>query len=109
MPTIITKKLLGQRLPASTNKAFIYQAPANSVVDLETLVIANITGSSAAYTVYYNPNSNTPLGDEQLLYKSSALAANTTTKIIFDPHIYIKDEGGTLAVESETASALNFQ
>lgn len=109
-----TYKQLAQRLPNSTATMILYNPPSgtqNSLVTsfINTLIICNVTGSAATYSIWINPNGNVS-GDQFALIKNIPVAANAS-----DQRIYPESSGlilvrstASILISASVANALNF-
>jgi hypothetical protein len=99
---------LAQSNPAGTSAVALYTATMRTEVTL--LVIANSTGSAAAYSIYHDDDGTTYTAATALAEVVS-LAANTSVYLLTSPApgcgLVVK-AGGTLAVKTGTGSALTF-
>ena len=72
-----TVKILAQALSKDA-MTLLYAAPANGSAVISTFVACNIKGSATAFDMAVTQASATSVGSANYLYKTSALATNTT-------------------------------
>lgn len=99
---------LAQARPAGTSAVALYTATMRTEATL--LVIANTTGTAAAYSVYHDDDGTT-YDATTALAEAVSLAANATVYLLASPAPgcgLVVRSGGTLAIKTGTGSALTF-
>ncbi len=99
------KKQLFQTRPADTNAASAYSPADYTISTIESIIVANNTGSAATYRIFHDEDGTT-YSEATALFYDVSLAANTSVEIETD--IYMQDSSGNLAVRSGTGNALTF-
>lgn len=107
MPTVIIKKQLAQKRPATTAASKIYSPAANGITNITSIFVTNTTGSAGTFSIY-NDKDGTNYSSDTALYLSVAIAANTTILLTFDEELILQDSTSTLGVQAGTAGSLNF-
>jgi len=101
----ITEKQLGQLRPADTNAASIYSPGADTTGIIKTIFVANTTGVARTFRIFLDDDGST-YDETTTLFYDVTVARNGTE--IIDSFIPMNNSAGNLAVQSGTASALNF-
>lgn len=97
---------LAQARPAGTAAVSAYTATLRTEINL--IVIANTTGSSANFSIYHDDDGST-FDASTALYEANALAANTSLRLVFEPGSGIMvNRGGQIGIKSGTGNALTF-
>lgn len=104
---VLVEKQLGQSRPGSTTAVSAY-SPSSDIVSAQilTVVIANTTGSAAAYRLFHDEDGTTYDQTTALAYDVS-LAANSKEVINFDG-LFMANSSGNFAVRTDTNDALTF-
>ena len=102
--TIFQQKQLAQSRPSGTSAASIYNPARNAM--METVAVANTTGSAAALSIYHDVDGTT-YDQTTALFYSVSLAANSTYLIQFEHPIPIPADSN-IAVQTDTGNALTF-
>lgn len=97
-------KILGQAAPADTNVADLYTVPASTEVIISTIAVANVTGSSATFSIYVREAGATA-ADSNKLVGGSSISANSTTTISVGITLSATD---VISVQTNTANAITF-
>lgn len=100
-------KRLGQARPSVADTATSLFSPASAGDEMvsHTLVICNTTSSKATFTIYEDSD-GAVYDDNSLLFNAQPIEANET--IVLEIKITLNNTAGNVAVESDTANALNF-
>jgi hypothetical protein len=97
-------KVIGQSAPANTSNADLYTVPTATETVISSLVIANVTGSSANARVFVRPNAATAGLGNAIVYDIT-ITANSTVALTLGITV---DAGDVITVRSSVASALTF-
>ncbi len=98
------RRELAQSRPSTTSTTQVYQP--TGLAFISSIIVANVTGSAAAYSIYLDKDGTTYNQGTALFY-SVMLPANCTDMIEFDVPVPITSQGN-LAVQSGTSSSLTF-
>jgi hypothetical protein len=101
---VLEHKILGQTKPANTTAVSIYSPTTLAIVD--TIIVANTTGSAAVYSIFLDSDGTTYTEDTALFF-SVSLAANTSV-VYTDLKIPMNGTASNLAVKTGTNNALTF-
>lgn len=98
---------LAQLRPANTAANGAFQADVETEVTL--IVICNTTGADRRFSIYHDDDGTT-YSDDTALYRSELVPANSTVviELMHAGGGISMAPGGNLAVQSDSASALNF-
>lgn len=99
-------KILAQSNPANTTAASLYSPGTRQKAIVYGIVIANVTGSAAAYRLHVDVGGTTYDTGNALAYDVS-LAANTSTYLEFDAGIGLEG-ADSLGIRTNTGNALCF-
>jgi glucose-6-phosphate dehydrogenase assembly protein OpcA len=77
MPTVY--KVLGQSAPSATSATDLYTVPAATSAVVSTIVVANRTGTEAAYRIAIRPAGATLANEHYLAYDVAVGAGDSTT------------------------------
>lgn len=103
-----SSRQLGQVAPTDTNVTTLYAPPDGIKGEVNLLIVANVTGSAATYSIF-NDADGTGSASSNALYKTVSLAANTSLIVNLDPGIIVNgSDSSTIIVQSGTADALTF-
>ena len=102
----IQEKSMGQTRPNSTTATSLY-TPAATVTAaiIKTIVIANVTNLTAAFSLFFDDNGTTY--DETTAFAWKVLIEGNTT-VQFDGYYAMSDPAGNVAVQTDSANYLNF-
>ena len=100
-------KRLGQARPSSANTPVSLFSPAATGDEMvsHTLVICNTTATKAEYSIYEDSDGST-YDDDSVLFNDQPIGAKET--IVLEIKITLNNTAGNVAVESDTANAINF-
>ena len=99
-----TLKVLGQSAPADTNNANLYTVPSATQAVISSLVIANVTTSTATARVFVRPNAATAVVGNAIVY-DVLISANSTVALTLGITV---DAADVITVRSSVANALTF-
>jgi glucose-6-phosphate dehydrogenase assembly protein OpcA len=74
-----TYKVLGQSAPSATTATTLYTVPAATSAVVSTIVVANRTGTAAAYRIAIRPAGATLANQHYLAYDVAVGAGDSTT------------------------------
>jgi len=97
---------LAQSRPGDTSTHTLYAKPTNSQVYITSILIANVTSSSATYSVFWDADGTTYTNDTALAYNVT-LAANGIASLEFDNPLPLV-VSGSFGIQSGTASAITY-
>lgn len=97
-------KILGQVAPADTNNADLYTVPTSTESIISSIVVANVTGTDATYSIYVRAAGATA-ADANKLVGAAIAAKNSTTAIGIGVTLAATD---VITVQSDTGAALTF-
>lgn len=98
---------LGQIRPANTSATSLYTLGAKKQIWGTLLTVCNTTASATTWSVFHDADGTTYDQTTALVYQA-AIPANTTYEWIFENYIPLIITGGSIGVQSGTASALTF-
>ena len=98
-------KQLGQLRPSNTTAASVFSPSERDRYIVKTIVICNVTSSTATYRIFHDEDSNT-YNETTALAWDIPLAGNSS--YVWEIEIYLNDPSGNLGVRTGTADALNF-
>ena len=104
----ITYKVLGQASPSNTSEALLYQVGSGKTAIVSSLVITNITGSAATFTVFVAKSGEYTAGspaNKQYLAKTVSLAANAFVSLTLGLTLSASD---AIYIISGTGNALAY-
>lgn len=101
----IAEKQLGQLRPANTTAASIYSAPASTTTSIQTIRIANVTASTANYSIFHD-NSGTTYDESTALAFVIPIPGRSATQV--DIFAATNNATGNFAVQTDTADAITF-
>ncbi len=103
-----TGQILAQSQPAGTGAVSLFSINGTSQrgATAYNLFIANVTGSSVVYSVYFT--NGTTYNSTTALYYQQTLAANQTDDIVFVNGLSFLAATTNLAVQSGTGSAITY-
>jgi len=97
---------LAQARPSGTTAVNAFTALLRTEINL--IVIANTTGTSANFSIYHDDDGST-FDATTALYEANALAGATSLRLAFEPGSGIMiNKGGQLGIKTGTGSALTF-
>lgn len=96
---------LGQLRPANTTAASLYSPGASEIAVIKTIVICNVTTTSAKFRIFIDDNGTT-YDQTTALFYDTTIAGNTTVQL--DTFYSMNDSTGNLAVRTDIADAINF-
>jgi hypothetical protein len=99
-----TYKVLGQSAPADTSNADLYTVPSDTSAVVSSLVIANVTSSSASARVFVRPNAATAGVGNAIVY-DVPVTANSTVALTLGITV---DSADVITVRTSVADALTF-
>lgn len=97
--------LLAQARPAGTGAVTAYTKPANALVTIVGIIIANTTGSAATYSIYVDSDGSTYDQTTAILYDTNL---NANQSDFLEMPITLDAAGGTLGIKTGTGNALTF-
>lgn len=97
---------LAQSIPADTAVHDLYSPAANKRAIVSAIIMANVTGSAAAASIFVDVDGNTKTTATAILYAKS-IAANTTETLTFIDGLEL-GEDGTIGCQSGTLSAITY-
>jgi hypothetical protein len=97
-------KVLGQLRPGDTSAASLYTAPAGKIGVVSTILVANVSGSSATFRIFVDADGTTYNQTTAILYD---VAINADMTELIEVPIFISN-AGNLAVRSGTSDAITF-
>lgn len=100
----VVRALLAQSAPDNTVAVTFYQPGTGVQTVVKKVVICNITGADAAYSIWHN-DAGATLTATHLLYLDNTVTAGKTH--VIDGDLYV-DAGGAVGVRSDVTSALVF-
>lgn len=101
----LQEKQLGQLRPANTTAASLYSPGANVTGIAKNLIVCNLTAIEATFRVFVDDDGTT-FDETTALFFDVPLLGNTT--VLIDMYAAMNNPAGNLAVQTGTASALNF-
>lgn len=100
----ITETQLGQARPSSGATPEALVTPSSVTAIAKSIMISNVSGSSATYRIYHDDDGTTYDQSTALFYDVAIEGGATHILSVYLPIV----DGGNLAVESNTGNALTF-
>lgn len=100
----VAQLLLAQSQPDNTVAVTFYQPGTGVQTVVKKVVICNVSGGDAAYSIWHN-DSGATLTASHLLYLDNTVTAGKTQ--VIDGDFYV-DANGSIGVRSDVTSALTF-
>jgi hypothetical protein len=101
----VSYKVLGQICPVDSNPTTLYTVPAATSAVVSTIVVANLTVSTATYRIAIRPAGETLSNKHYIAYDIS-LAANDSTTMTLGITMAATD---VITVRTSAANSLTFQ
>lgn len=98
---------LGQLRPANTSAASIFTTGTQQIAWATTLIIANLTGTDAYFSVFHDIDGTT-YNESTAVAFVVKVEANGVVEWNFDNYLPLPKANGSIGVQSDTANALNF-
>lgn len=101
----LQEKQLAQTRPANTSAASAYSPAASTTAVIKTIIVANVTNLTAAFSLFFDDNGTTYNETTAIAWKVS-LDGNSVTQ--FDGFYPMNDSNGNMAVQTDSANYLTF-
>jgi len=97
-------KILGQARPTDTNALDLYTVPAGGQTVISTIIVANVTGTDAAFDLFARPDAATADEGTAIAF-GTVIKSNTSQSITIGATV---DAADVVSVRSATANAITF-
>ena len=101
----LQEKQLGQTKPAGTSPVSIYSPGAGVTAIIRNITVTNLTGLAVEFSIYHDDDGTT-YDETTALFFTVRVEKNQTVQLT--AYVAMNNPAGNLAVQSSTASALNF-
>ena len=105
LPVKITKKLLAQRVPATTSPTLFYRPPSGKSAEIKQLIVCNQSAGADTFSIFIDKDGTKAVAGTAI-YGATSLAAHTTLIVPFDGEcgLILESSDSSITVQCDTSA-----